>query len=71
MMTVGKRYDLCSDTLYLKVNSDFQIYCQEELDDLKLCQYSVLLFDAVDRALFKVKSIGLFFVNCYIWQWFT
>lgn len=61
MMSVGKRYNLCSDTLYLKVNSDFQIYCQEELDDLKLCQYLILLFDVV-------KSVGLFLVNSYIWQ---
>lgn len=59
-MTIGKRCNLHSATLYLKVNSNFQIYCQEDPDDLKLNQYSVLLFDVADKALFKENQLGFF-----------
>lgn len=59
-MTTGKRCNLHSAILYLKVNSNFQIYCQEDPDDLKLNQYSVLLFDVADKALFKENQLGFF-----------
>ena len=57
---------------WLKVNSIFQIYNQEKLHNfIKLTSNSVLLFGVVEKVLFTVKSVDLFLVSCYIWQWLT